>query len=247
MASNFPGSCCARGFYHEGTPRGTIKDIYGVSTYVTGKESNEKVLVILTDIYGYKLPNTQLIADQLGDAGYKIYIPDILFGDWIEKMDGSVDFGKWMANHSAEKTRSVVDKFLSQFKKENANSFVGVIGYCFGAKYAIQQISAKDGLADAAAIAHPSFVTIEEVGAVSKDKPLLISAAENDGIFPQELRNSSAEKLAEIGARYQIDLFSGASHGFAVRGDLTNPSVKYAKEKTLLDQIYWFNTFSSGK
>ncbi|GAV52750.1 hypothetical protein ZYGR_0AI00320 [Zygosaccharomyces rouxii] len=247
MASNLPGSCCARGFYHEGNARGTINDVYGVSTYITGKESNDKVIVILTDVYGYKFINTQLVADQLGDAGYRVYIPDILFGDWIESMDGSFDFGKWLAEHSAEKTRSVVDTFLNQFKKENPSSFVGVIGYCFGAKYAIQQISAKDGLADAAAIAHPSFVTVEEVEAVSKDKPLLISAAEKDHIFPPELRNLSVEKLANIGARYQIDLFSGASHGYAVRGDLTNPSVKYAKEKTFLDQIYWFNTFSSGK
>lgn len=247
MASNLPGSCCARGFYHEGDARGSIKDVYGVSTYITGKESNEKVIVILTDVFGYKLVNTQLIADQLGDAGYKVYMPDILFEDWVEKMDGSVDFGEWLSNHSAEKTRSVVDSFLGPFRKENPNSFVGVIGYCFGAKYAIQQISAKDGLADAAAVAHPSFVPIEDVEAISKEKPLLISAAETDSVFPAELRNLTAEKLAQIGARYQIDLFSGVSHGYSVRGDLTNPAVKYAKEKTLLDQIYWFNTFSHGK
>lgn len=244
MASNPPSSCCARGFYHEGTVKGSIKDAYGVPTYITGKESNEKVIVILTDVFGFKLVNTQLIADQLGDVGYRVYIPDILFGDWIEKMDGSLDIKAWFAKHNPEKTRSIVDSFLGQFRKENPKSFVGVIGHCFGAKYAIQQISAN-GLADAAAIAHPSFVTIEEVEAVSKDKPLLISAAETDSQFTPELRNLTADRLAKIGVRYQIDLFGGVAHGYAVRGDLSNASVKYAKEKTLFDQIYWFDAFSN--
>ena len=36
-------------------------------------------------------------------------------------------------------------------------------------------------------VAHPSFVTIEEVDAIAKEKPLLISAAETDSIFPEEL------------------------------------------------------------
>ncbi|GAV47736.1 hypothetical protein ZYGR_0I00320 [Zygosaccharomyces rouxii] len=247
MASNPPSSCCARGFYHEGSARGTVKDVYGVPTYTAGKESNDKVIVILTDIFGYQLINTQLIADQLGDAGYKIYIPDILFGDWLVKFDASVDSKKWLADHPPEKTRAVVDSFLGQFRKENPNSFVGVIGYCFGGKYAIQQINAKEGLADAAAVAHPSFVTIEEIEAVSKDKPLLISAAEADVAFTEELRNLTAQTLTKNGARYQLDLFSGVSHGYASRGDLTIPSVKYAKEKTLYDQIYWFDTFSCGK
>lgn len=245
MASNPPSSCCARGFYHEGNARGTLKEVYDLETYVTGKETDEKVIVILTDIFGNKLINTQLIADQLGDAGYKVYIPDILFGEAIEKMDGSVDFKAWLEKHASEKTRPVVDQFLGNFRKEHPKAFLGVIGHCFGAKYAIQQISEVDGLADVAAVAHPSFVSVEEVEAIAKDKPLLISAAETDPNFTRELRHLSEAKLAAKGNRYQIDVFSGVSHGFAVRGDMSNPSVKYANQKTLCDQIYWFDTFSN--
>lgn len=243
MASNPPSSCCTRGFYHEGKARGTIRDAYGIETYVSGKDTNDKVIVILTDIFGNKLINTQLIADQLGDAGYKVYIPDILFGDALEKLDETVDFKVWLEKHNPTKTRSVVDQFLGQFRKEHPNAFLGVIGHCFGAKYAIQQI-ATDGMADVAAVAHPSFVSVEEVEAISNKRPLLISAAETDGNFTRELRHLTEEKLANKGARYQIDLFSGVSHGFAVRGDMSNPAVKYAKQKTLFDQIYWFDTFS---
>lgn len=245
MASNPPGPCCFKGFRHEGTSTGSLGDLYGINTYATGSQSNEKIIVIITDIYGHKFQNTQLIADQLGDAGYRVYIPDILFGDAIEKLDGSVNFNEWLEKHNAVKTKEIVDRFLSGLKDEHSPKFVGVIGHCFGAKYAVQQIHASEGLADVCAIAHPSFITIEEVAAIGT-KPLLISAAENDSIFPPELRHQSEAKLQEIGARYQLDLFSGVSHGFAVRGDTSDPVVKYAKEKVLLDQIYWFNHFSQS-
>lgn len=244
MASNPPGACCFTGFYHEGEARGSHKDVYGIDTYVAGKDSNEKVIIILTDVFGNKLINTQLIADQLGDAGYRVYVPDILFGDAIEKLDGSVDFNGWMQRHNPIKTKSIVDQFLLGLEKEHSPKFMGVIGHCFGAKYAIQQIHATEGLADACAVAHPSFVTMKELEAIGRDKPLLISAAEVDNIFTSDLRHSSLAKLAEIDARYQFELFSGVSHGFAVRGDMSNPAVKFAKEKTLADQIFWFDTFS---
>ncbi|QLL34129.1 hypothetical protein HG536_0F04550 [Torulaspora globosa] len=245
MASHPPAACCFKGFYHEGTPKGSIAELYDIETYITGVASNEKVIVILTDVFGHKLKNTQMIADHLGDAGYRVYIPDILFGEALERLDGSVDFNAWKERHNVAKTKSVVDQFLSGLKKEHSPKFVGVVGHCFGAKYAVQQIHATEGAADACAIAHPSYVSIEELAAIGKEKPLLISAAETDAIFPPEMRHLSEEKLTEIGARYQLDLFSGVSHGFAVRGDENNPCVRYARNKVLLDQICWFNNFSS--
>ncbi|CCC71694.1 hypothetical protein NCAS_0I00260 [Naumovozyma castellii] len=246
MASNRPGKCCFSGFYHEGTPKGIHESIYGVDTYVTGSASpKEKVIVILTDVYGNRFNNVNLIADQLADAGYKVYIPDILFNDPVVALDGSVDFNEWLAKHDAVKTRAVVDNFLKELKREFGPKFIGVIGYCFGAKFAVQQISSKDGLANCCAIAHPSFVSIDEIKAIGNKKPLLISAAENDTIFPADLRHTTEDTLREIGARYQLDLFSGVSHGFAARGDVSDPVVKYAKEKALRDQIFWFDHFST--
>lgn len=244
MASNPPGSCCFKGFYHEGTPKGEHKTLFDVDTYVTGGESNDKVIIVLTDVFGNKFNNVLLTADQLAAAGYKVLIPDILFGDEIESLDGSIDFNDWLARHNPEVTRAIVDKFVAAVKKEYSPKFTGVIGYCFGAKFAVQQIDASNGLADVAAIAHPSFVTIEEITAIGKKKPLLVSAAETDSIYTEELRQQTESKLKEIGARYQLDLFSGVSHGYAARGDVSDPVVKYAKEKTLYDQIYWFDTFS---
>ncbi|KAL3231751.1 hypothetical protein RNJ44_00286 [Nakaseomyces bracarensis] len=242
MASNPPGKCCFKGFYHEGTPKGTHKDIFGVDSYISGG-SSDRVIVILTDVFGNRLNNILVTADQMAAKGYQVYIPDILFKDPVVSLDGSTDFNAWLAAHPADKVQSLVTKYLTDLKKELSPKFVGVIGYCYGAKFAVQQINKTSPLADCCAIAHPSFVSMDELAAI--DKPLLISAAEEDPIFPAELRHQSEDKLKEIKARYQLDLFSGVSHGFAARGDISDPVVKYAKEKALLDQLHWFDHFSS--
>lgn len=135
-----------------------------------------------------------------------------------------------------------MDSFLSELTKKIDTKFIGLVGYCFGAKYVIQQLT-NDTKVSAGAVAHPSFVSIDEVAEIKK--PLLISAAETDQIFTDELRKDTEQKLKEIKARYQIDFFSGVSHGYACRGDPKDPVIKYAKEKTFADQVHWFNTFSS--
>ncbi|ODQ77405.1 hypothetical protein BABINDRAFT_41676 [Babjeviella inositovora NRRL Y-12698] len=242
MASNPPGACCLKTTFHEGAPVGKHSELFGLNTYITG-ENKGKFLIILTDIYGNTYNNVLLVADQLAANGYQVLIPDILDGDDAisDHPDGMNYLMPWLRVH--EKTAPpIIAKFLESFKAEYKPSFVGGIGYCFGAKYVVQQLGAN-GVFDAAAIAHPSFVSIEEVKAITK--PLLISAAETDNIFPEELRRQTEDTLKEMGATYQISLFSGVEHGFAVRGDLKKPAGKYALEKTLLDQSVWFNAFST--
>ncbi|CAL9731531.1 hypothetical protein MOUN0_L11034 [Monosporozyma unispora] len=263
MASNPPGKCCFMGFRHEGETHGSFQDLYGLDTYVTepqvsecckGKSSDAEVkkvnkyIVILTDIFGHKFNNVQLLADQLAQGtGFHVLVPDILFNDPVIDLDGSTDFQKWLHDHPHDKTRNeAVQPFLESLKKEKNPDFIGIIGYCYGAKFAVQQLS-QDGLADVGAIAHPSFVSIEEVDAIPKSKPLLISAAEKDVIFTEELRHLTEDKLKENGITYQLDLFSGVEHGFAARGDISIPWVKYANEKALADQIHWFNYFGNKK
>lgn len=237
MASNPPGQCCVEKVFHEGTPVGKQDKIFGLDTYVVG-ESKSRFIVIATDIYGFDFNNVRLVADKLASGGYTVYIPDILKGDPVKPGD---DLPEWLKSHTPEVTTPIYSGFLTQLRGEvGSSAFIGSIGYCFGAKYVIQQ-STAEGVLDASAIAHPSFVSIDEVAAVKK--PLLIAAAETDPIFTVELRHQTEAKLAEIKARYQLTLFSGVSHGYSVRGDLSVPEVRYAAWKTLTDQIAWFNLF----
>jgi dienelactone hydrolase len=52
--------------------------------------------------------------------------------------------------------------------------------------------------------------------------------------------------LKESGHPYQITLYSGVSHGFAVRGDLSNKQILFAKEQAFYQAISWFDEFIKG-
>ncbi len=242
MASKPPGKCCLEGHFKTGNPIGSDVKLYGIPSYTVGDESlkSEKIVIIFPDIYGYDFINVRLIADQFAKAGYYTIIPDILEGD--SAVFGKTNLQEWLAKHSPEKVRKISDVVIDGIIGEHQPKFIGTVGYCFGAKFVIQYLGTDK--IQAGAVAHPSFVTIDEVAAVKN--PLLINAAETDHIFTPELRVQTEAKLKEIGARYFLTLGSGISHGFAVRGDDNDPVVKFAKDKALADQITWFNVFSGS-
>jgi dienelactone hydrolase len=132
------------------------------------------------------------------------------------------------------------------------------------AKYAVRLLQ-DDGV-DAAYVAHPSLVDAEELAAIKR--PLSIAAAgklgyltdlsvcspilqsmtdnnyaETDSIFPTAKRHESEEILAKTGQPYQINLFSGVEHGFAVRADISKPIIRFAKEAAFTQAVAWFNQY----
>lgn len=107
------------------------------------------------------------------------------------------------------------------------------------AKYAIRLL--QPGGVSVAYVAHPSFVEEDELANIKG--PLSIAAAETDAIFPTPKRHASEKILAGTGQHYQINLFSGVEHGFAVRGDMTNPIAKFAKEGAFDQAVNWFNLY----
>jgi dienelactone hydrolase len=111
---------------------------------------------------------------------------------------------------------------------------------------------------DAGYVAHPSFVTSEELLAITN--PLSIAAAgesypfdhrlhyrnwtdrseEIDNIFTRDKRSQSEQILAEIKVPYQINLYGSVSHGFAVKGDLSIKDVKFATDQAFEQAVTWF-------
>lgn len=240
MASNPPSTCCTKVTIHTGNPTGSVITLAGLPTYVTANysEKSTRFLVIFTDIFGYQLTNTQLVADTFSQLlGYPVIMPDILNDDVY--VVGN-DFNEWFSRHPPQSTIEIIKSFFTNFQKVHPSiDFLAGIGYCFGAKYLAHYLTKDSFLQfNVGAFAHPSFVSEEELRAINK--PLIISAAETDSIFTKDLRHTSEEILQEIGIHYQIDLFQGVEHGFTVRGDLNNKVVKYAAEKALSDQVSFF-------
>ena len=118
--------------------------------------------------------------------------------------------------------------------KEQGISTIGATGYCYGAKNVLEL--AIEGELAAGAIAHPSLLQIPtdlERLATSRSKTkILIHSCDNDRPFPPEAQAKADELLADgkYQAGYKRLHWEGCSHGFAVRGDPSDPKVKAGKE-----------------
>lgn len=234
-------TCCLPFSIHEGTPIGEMKEVFGLDSYVVGDMTSKKVIILICDIYGPKFKNLQLIADYFSKEGYLAIAPDFLTGDYLEPNWDMAALGKFLGNHNSEITKPLVVSYLTKLREELNPTFLGSIGYCWGAKYTLQQLDAE-GLLDAGCIAHPSVTVEEEYLLIAK--PLLISAAETDPIFPPELRHKAEALALATGIPFQSTLFQGVSHGFAVKGDYSIEAVNYAAHKALKDHIDWFKRFA---
>lgn len=237
--------CCLKTIDHEGTAIGQYKTIGGLDTYQTGAEfGDDKIIVILTDIFGYKYNNNRLVADELSKKGkIQVLVPDILMNDPIADIQDYMSRADaWRAKHTVEATSAIIRGFLNEVKSSLNPSFIGGIGHCFGAKYVVLELAAN-GLLSVGGIAHPSNLQVEDIEAITK--PLVISAAEVDQAYPAELMSKSIEILNKNNIHYQLTVFQGTSHGYAIRGDPTDGKIRYAQAKTIVDQIDFFNLYKN--
>ncbi|KAK5657936.1 hypothetical protein OQA88_2487 [Cercophora sp. LCS_1] len=248
MASNPPSKCCTVGVKHEGSSTGEHIKVAGkhdgyLATPPADKKHEGVGLLYIPDVIGI-WQNSQLMADQLAANGYLTLIIDPFNGDPLPlNRPGDFDFMAWMTKgstgdnpHTKEAVDPIILDAIKTLKEEYGVKKLGALGYCFGAKYVARHY--KDGI-DVGYFAHPSFVDEDELAGVTG--PLSIAAAETDTIFPAEKRHKSEEILKKTGQPYQINLYSGVEHGFAVRGDTSKKQAKFAKEHAFLQAVHWFD------
>lgn len=185
------------------------------------------------------------MADAFAKQGYTTLVLDLFNGDPVKlNRPEGFDLMSWLSKgsdgnnpHTMEYVDPIVEKGIQHLKDLGVTK-IGAVGYCFGAKYVVRHY--KDGI-NVGYLAHPSFVEEDELAAITG--PLAISAAETDSIFPAEKRYKSEEILPKTKQPYQINLFSGVVHGFAVRGDVSNKVERFAKEQAFQQALTWFDTW----
>ena len=225
-------------------------------------------VVLVTDVVGHRFPNAQLIADQLAANGYLTVVPDVFAGDPVPMpRPAGFDLQGWLAGkaggtnskpHDIAHTEPFVAGAVKFLREKHNVRRVGGVGYCFGGKYVVRGLGVAGGI-DVGYVAHPSFVEEAELEAVQQ--PLSIAAAgapprlhsrsvqpltmlpETDTIFTVEKRQKSEEILRKLKIPWQINLFSGVEHGFAVRGDPSKKDTRFAKEQAFCQAVNWFGTW----
>jgi dienelactone hydrolase len=202
------------------------------------------------------------MADQYAANGYYTLIPDLFNGDAlsINRPEG-FDLMGWLNNGSTgdnPHTFGAVDPIIQksiEYLQQKGFKKIGAVGYCFGAKYVVRFMPKGKGI-DAGFVAHPSYVSlfslpfasqtnnsrfVEESELLAINGPLSIAAAETDPIFPAEKRHRSETILMETKQPFQINLYSGVSHGFSVRCDTSKKIEKYSKDQAFLQAVTWFD------
>ncbi|KAF7339018.1 Dienelactone hydrolase endo-1,3,1,4-beta-D-glucanase [Mycena venus] len=223
-----------------------METIGGVQCYVgipTVDYPKDKILLYITDVFGYSFVNCKLLVDDFARNGFKVICPDILHGDPVPADAilgaGGFDLAGWLKTHGAEYARPPLDKVLAALKADGVTS-VGAVGYCYGARWVFDL--AFDGAITVAAVAHPSLLSVpadlEKYVATSK-APLLINSCEVDPQFPAPSQAVADKIFADFKPGFKRPYFAGCTHGFAVRGDLNNPVVKAGKEGAFKETVEW--------
>ncbi|KAF9523365.1 dienelactone hydrolase endo-1,3,1,4-beta-D-glucanase [Crepidotus variabilis] len=257
---------CFSGVTHEGTPKGTAptfgidfiapqvsllgkwEKIGGVDCYVgtpTIDYPKDKVILYLPDVFGPQLINAQLLIDDFAANGFKTIGIDYFEGGAVSVADlesGNVDTKAWFAKHSFERTQPCVDRVIAALQEQGTTTFYAT-GYCYGARLAFNL--AVENVTKASAIAHPSFIEVPkdlEIYLAKSQAPLLINGCENDARFPPEAQVKADELLGgdKFKPGYRREYFPGCKHGFAVRGNTSEPLVKAGKEGAFKATVEWF-------
>lgn len=143
----------------------------------------------------------------------------------------------------AKNTPSVIEPLLEAaitYARSTAGATkVGITGYCFGGRYSFRMANASRAIhADMAFAAHPSMLQDNETASIGV--PVSVAAAETDSLLTPEKRAQIEEILQNTTRPYQMALYSGTSHGFGVRANVSDPIQKFGKESAFLQAVRWF-------
>lgn len=153
-------ACCVAGAIDAGSPTGEVRVLGGVDFYVAASPACPRgvAAVLLTDVFGWALPNVRLLADQLAARGVTTYVPDLHAGDSMRVDAIPVDppsslaqrLGQgltllgslghiipWLRRHGDAAALPRLGAALRALKQEAGVDAVVPCGFCWGGRYAI--------------------------------------------------------------------------------------------------------------
>ncbi|KAF2090640.1 dienelactone hydrolase family protein-like protein [Saccharata proteae CBS 121410] len=267
-------ACCLSGTIQNGTPKGSVREIGGLNTYISEPSdgSKAKSIIFIVDIFGYEFPNVRLLADNYAAAGFYVYIPDVHQGDslpidflqtvepplpqreamgMVEKTAATAKvgatLGPWLVRHREGVSKPLMDGFINTIRTTAGTDKVGAIGFCWGGRYAIlatHEAGPGKGV-DAAYACHPSLVAIPaDFDPVAR--PLSLALGDKDGLLGEKEIGAIQEVMGKkTGVPHEIRVYEGQVHGFALRGDWSGERDKKAMDDAEAQGIEWFKKYLS--
>jgi len=253
--------------------------LYGLNTYVIGNRTNPRgIIVIYSDVFGLLLPNNKLIADAYAKSGeWLVYLPDFFKGDplplkiadllipadaakqsklakYTGLLASTPSFLMWMTRHKEAPTNKVCMDFLQSLRRATPKSQkIGMVGFCWGGKYAIRAglegnmleiDDAKVPLIDAAVGLHPSHLSIPD-----DVETLVVPVSYGWGLEDSQVAIELKGKVEEIHEKakkagrkvpeMEHKIYKPGRHGFAVRGNPDDPQERACLEDSVTQVLTW--------
>ncbi|CAP68361.1 uncharacterized protein PODANS_7_3300, partial [Podospora anserina S mat+] len=214
------------------------------------KPRSQSAFLLLTDVFGLNLLQNKLLADSFARAGYLTLVPDLFAGspapsDINDPASANFSIPAFLAAHQPPVTDPIIASAISHLRGSLNISSIAAAGYCFGGRYALRVVNPSPGGADVAFAAHPSLLTDEEISGV--EKPVSVAAADRDELLTAARRAEVEGLLLGAGGRYQVGVYGGTPHGFAVRANYSVESERFGKEGAFLQAVGWFDEFLVGR
>jgi len=218
--------CCPAGSHgpapgEHGHGRIVAKKDDGFSIYETGKPQKEAIIQVY-DIFGTDGGRTKKWADQLAEAGeFLVVVPDFFRAKpWDENnfppKGGFPELLKFLEDNVPwDKLKADIFENTIPYLRSQGVEKIGIIGFCWGAKQAIQ--AATDPAISAAVLLHPSFVGVPEIQ--NAQCPVAILNANND---PPLAPLKEVLDTKPFGPECFLKDYPDSAHGWTVRGDLSN-------------------------
>ncbi|ORY97566.1 Alpha/Beta hydrolase protein [Syncephalastrum racemosum] len=199
-------------------PTGVIENVGDLPVYVVGPKDAKKSVFVIYDIFGFHV-NTKQFCDVLANrCGYRVVMPDFFRGEpWSPAKMTPADMPSLMEWVGKVGTIDVVLPQLQAVRdwiKPQGVNQAGIVGFCWGAKIAVQA-TAKDSFFGSASLIHPSFVDTkdaEEAGA-----PILAIPSKDEPDMTEYMAVLAKKPFGNLCEHHRFD---DMHHGFAAaRGD----------------------------
>lgn len=168
-----------------------------------------------------------------------------------------VTLGPWLVRHREGVARPLIENFIDKVRYIPGTNKVGVIGFCWGGRYAIlaahKEFSSAEGKGvDAAYACHPSLVSIPaDFDPVAV--PLSLALGDKDSLLGEyEVKQIKevveAKRDGKQGERLEaseVRVYEDQVHGFALRGDWSSEKDKRAMDEAEKQGIEWFRKYLS--
>ncbi|KAK1375599.1 Endo-1,31,4-beta-D-glucanase [Heracleum sosnowskyi] len=140
---------------------GSVTELAGLKTYVSGSSHSKLAILFVSDVFGYESPNLRKLADKVANAGFYVVVPDFMHGEPYDPNNVEKPISVWAKIHNTDKGFEDAKPVIASLKSQGITT-VGAAGFCWGAKVVVELT--KSAHIQAAVLLHPSHsITLDDI------------------------------------------------------------------------------------